>query len=140
MIKGFSDIFRIPELKKRVLFTLGIIAAYRLGASIPIPGIDAIALRGFFQAQSGTIFGFLDMFSGGALKRLSVFSLVIMPYINASIIMSLLQTVIPYLERLSKEGELGRKKIIQITRYSTCLLYTSPSPRDLSTSRMPSSA
>jgi len=122
MIKGFSDIFRIPELKKRVLFTLGIIAAYRLGASIPIPGIDAIALRGFFQAQSGTIFGFLDMFSGGALKRLSVFSLGIMPYINASIIMSLLQTVIPYLERLSKEGELGRKKIIQISRYSTVLL------------------
>lgn len=122
MLKSVTDIFKIPELKKKILFTLGILAAYRLGAAIPTPGIDASALKAFFETQRGTLFGFLDMFSGGALNRLSIFSLGIMPYINASIIMSLLQTALPYLERLSKEGEFGRRKITQITRYSTLFL------------------
>ncbi|MFC1566717.1 preprotein translocase subunit SecY [bacterium] len=122
MLKSFSDIFKIPELKKRVLFTLGILAVYRVGAIIPIPGIDGLALREFFQTQSNTLFGFLDMFSGGALTKLSIFSMGIMPYINASIIMSLLQTIIPYFEKLSKEGEAGRKKLTQISRYGTLIL------------------
>ena len=122
MIKGLGAIGQVPELKKRILFTLGILAVYRLGASIPTPGIDAVALREFFMAQANTLLGFLDIFSGGALSRLSIFSMGIMPYINASIIMSLLQTIVPYLEKLSKEGEAGRKKITQITRYGTLAL------------------
>jgi len=124
MIRGFGDILKIPELKKRVFFTLGILVVYRIGAAIPTPGIDGIALKAFFETQKGTLFGFLDLFSGGALNRLSIFALGIMPYINASIIMSLLQTAVPYLERLSKEGESGRKKITQITRYFTLVLAT----------------
>lgn len=122
MLKSFADIFKIPELKRRVLFTLGILAIFRVGVAIPTPGIDAEALRAFFETQKHTLFGFLDMFSGGALSRFSIFSLGIMPYINASIIISLLQTVVPYLEKLSKEGELGRRKITQFTRYGTVLL------------------
>lgn len=122
MLKSFGDIFKIPELKKRVLFTLGLLAVYRLGASIPTPGVDAHALSIFFQNQSRTLFGFLDMFSGGALNRMSIFAMGIMPYINASIIMSLLQTMVPYLEKLSKEGELGRQKINQYTRRFTLIL------------------
>lgn len=122
MLRSLQDIFKIPELKRKVLFTLGIIIVYRLGAAVPTPGVNAQALMDFFQTQKGTLFGFLDMFSGGALGRFSVFALGIMPYINASIIMSLLQTVLPYLERLSKEGEVGRKKITQYTRYATVFL------------------
>ncbi len=119
MSNKLADIFKIPELKNKLLFTLGILAACRLGASIPTPGVDASALKAFFEQQQNSLFGFLDMFSGGALNRLSIFSLGVMPYINASIIMSLLQTVVPFLERLSKEGDTGRKKITQITRYAT---------------------
>jgi preprotein translocase subunit SecY len=124
MLKSFTDIFKIPELKRRVLFTLAIIAAYRLGASIPIPGVNAAALRSLFDLHRNSLLGFLDMFSGGALNRMSIFSMGIMPYINASIIMSLMQGahVIPYLDRLAKEGELGRKKLNQITRYGTLIL------------------
>ncbi|MBD3272525.1 MAG: preprotein translocase subunit SecY [Elusimicrobia bacterium] len=124
MIQSFGDIFKIPELKKKIFFTLGIIAVYRVGAAIPIPDINTQALRAFFQAQGNTILGFLDMFSGGALGRFSIFSMGIMPYINASIIMSLLTGahVLPYLDRLQKEGDLGRKKINQITRYLTLCL------------------
>lgn len=126
MLKSFADIFKVPELKKRVLFTLGVIAAYRLGAAIPVPGVNAEALKTLFAMHQNSLLGFLDMFSGGALNKLSIFSLGIMPYINASIIMSLLQGahVIPYLDRLAKEGELGRKKITQITRYGTLILGT----------------
>ncbi|MDR2191426.1 MAG: preprotein translocase subunit SecY [Endomicrobium sp.] len=124
MLKTFADIFKVPELQKRVLFTLGIIVAYRIGATIPIPGINAEAVKSLFAAQSNGLLGFLDMFSGGALNRMSVFSMGIMPYINASIIMSLMQGahVIPYLDRLAKEGEQGRKKLTQITRYGTLIL------------------
>ncbi|MDR2616424.1 MAG: preprotein translocase subunit SecY [Endomicrobium sp.] len=124
MLKSFSDIFRVPELRKRVIFTLLIIVAYRIGATVPIPGINSEAVKSLFAAQSNGLLGFLDMFSGGALNRMSVFSMGIMPYINASIIMSLLQGahIIPYLDRLAKEGEQGRKKLTQITRYGTLIL------------------
>jgi len=122
MIESFGDIFKVPELKKKVLFTAVIIVAYRIGVAIPIPGIDITAFKAFFAQQSNTLFGFMDMFSGGALSRLSIFTLGIMPYINASIIFSLLQATVPYLEKLSKEGETGRKKITQWTRYSTLIL------------------
>ncbi|MFC1500966.1 preprotein translocase subunit SecY [Elusimicrobiota bacterium] len=124
MLKTFTDVFKVPELKRRVLFTLAIIAAYRLGAAIPIPGVNALALKSLFAAHANSLLGFMDMFSGGALNRMSIFAMGIMPYINASIIMSLMQGahVIPYLDRLSKEGELGRKKLNQITRYATLFL------------------
>lgn len=122
MLKGFGDIFKIPDLRKKVLFTLGIIIAYRIGAFIPTPGIDISVLKQFFENQKGTLLGFFDLFSGGALSRLSIFSLGVMPYINASIIMSLLQTVVPYFEQLAKEGATGRKKINQYTRVGALAL------------------
>ena len=113
------NIVAIPELRKRILFMLGLLALYRVGSWIPTPGVNAEALAGFFEAQSGTMFGFLDVFSGGNLSRLSIFALGITPYITASIIFQLLTVVWPYLERLSKEGDLGRRKINQYTRYAT---------------------
>ncbi|MCP4482631.1 MAG: preprotein translocase subunit SecY [bacterium] len=118
-VENLADIFKIEDLRKKFIFTLMIIAVYRLGAAIPTPGIDGAALKAFFATQNNTLFGFLDMFSGGAMNKFSIFSMGIMPYINASIIMSLLQTIVPSLEKLSKEGEAGRKKLIQITRYGT---------------------
>lgn len=126
MFNKIADIFKIPQLRSKVLFTLAIIVAYRIGAAVPIPGINADAVRSLFEANSNGLLGFLDMFSGGALNRMSVFSMGIMPYINASIIMSLMQGahVIPYLDRLAKEGEQGRKKLTQITRYGTLILGT----------------
>lgn len=122
MLEAFQNIFRIPELKKRVLFTLGMLAVYRVGCHIPTPGIDAVALSHFFKQAQGTLLGLFDMFSGGALERMSVFALGIMPYISSSIIFQLLQVVVPAIEKLSKEGESGRKKITQYTRYGTVLL------------------
>ena len=122
MIGGFHNIFKVPELKKRVLFTLLMLAIYRVGVFIPTPGIDTQLLQEFFAQRQGTLFGLIDMFSGGALRRFSVFALGIMPYISASIILQLLTVVIPHLERLSKEGEAGRKKITQYTRYGTVIL------------------
>jgi len=119
---GFGNIFKIPELKKRVLYTLALLAVYRIGVHVPTPGIDTVALASFFARAQGTLLGLFDMFSGGALERLSVFALGIMPYISASIILQLLTVVIPHLERLSKEGEQGRKKITQYTRYGTVVL------------------
>ncbi len=119
---GFQNIFKIPELKKRIMFTIGMLAVYRVGVHVPVPGIDAVALASFFARAKGTLLGLFDMFSGGALERLSVFALGIMPYISASIILQLLTVVIPHLERLSKEGEAGRKKITQYTRYGTVIL------------------
>lgn len=119
---GFQNIFKIPELKKRILFTLGILAIYRIGAHIPTPGIDGAALAEFFERTQGTILGFFDMFSGGALSRLTIFALGIMPYISASIILQLLTIVWPYLDKLKKEGEQGQKKITQYTRYGTVFL------------------
>ena len=122
MFQGFQNIPKIPELKRRIIITLLLLAVYRLGVHVPTPGIDAAALTAFFAQAKGTLFSFIDMFSGGAFERLSVFALGIMPYISSSIILQLLTVVVPHLERLSKEGEAGRKKITQYTRYGTVLL------------------
>jgi preprotein translocase subunit SecY len=121
-VSAFSSIAKIPELKRRILFTLLMLAVYRLGCQVPTPGIDADALMRFFAAQRGTIFGLFDMFSGGALERLSVFALGIMPYISAAIIIELLKVVIPAIDKLYKEGEAGQKKIKQYTRYGTVII------------------
>jgi preprotein translocase subunit SecY len=122
VLEALQNIFKIPELKKRVFFSLGMLAVYRIGCFIPTPGIDRIALASFFKQAQGTLLGLFDMFSGGALERLSVFALGIMPYISSSIIFQLLTVVVPAIEKLSKEGESGRKKIIQYTRYGTMVL------------------
>ena len=122
MLEGFANAPRVPELRKRLLFTAAALAIYRLGVAIPTPGIDGQALSQFFEQMKNNIFGLVNMFSGGALERFSIFALGIMPYISASIILQLLTVVIPYLEKLSKEGELGRRKITQYTRYGTVAL------------------
>jgi preprotein translocase subunit SecY len=122
LIDTLRNIFNIQELRRRILITLGMVTVYRIGAHIPIPGIDGQALEQIFQAAQGTLLGFFDMFSGGALRRLTLFALGIMPYIDASIILQLLQVVIPHLEKLAKEGESGRKKLIQYTRYGTIVI------------------
>ncbi|MGA7564069.1 MAG: preprotein translocase subunit SecY [Desulfobaccales bacterium] len=121
-MSAFSSITKIPELKRRIIFTMLMLAVYRLGCHIPTPGIDPQALMAFFAAQRGTIFGLFDMFSGGALQRFAVFALGIMPYISASIIIELLKVVLPSIEKLYKEGEAGQKKIKQYTRYGTVLI------------------
>jgi len=118
-MSGLASAANIPELRKRVLFTLFMLFVYRMGVQIPTPGINGEALAAFFQQNAGTLFGMFNMFSGGALKNFSIFALGIMPYISASIIIQLLTVVIPQLEALSKEGEAGRRKITQYTRYST---------------------
>ncbi len=122
MIESFRNIFAIPDLRKRIIFTFALLGVYRLGAFIPTPGVDPQAIAEFTKAAQGTVLGFLNLFSGGALGRMTVFALGIMPYISASIILQLLTVVWPYLEKLSKEGELGRRKITQYTRYGTVLL------------------
>ncbi|PIX18005.1 preprotein translocase subunit SecY [Candidatus Desantisbacteria bacterium CG_4_9_14_3_um_filter_40_11] len=121
-LKGIENIlnpFKVYELRKRILFSLAVLAIYRFGAAAPTPGVDTVALGQIFQQAKGTIIGMLDMFSGGAFEKFSVFALGIMPYISASIIMSLLTKVMPSLEKIQKEGEVGRKKINQYTRYLT---------------------
>src|SRR6266852_2277802 len=120
--EAIANVFRIPDLRKRILFTLGLLAVYRLGGHIPIPGINIIRWDEIFSRQAGGIFGFFDMFAGGNIRRLTIFALGIMPYITSSIILQLLTVVVPTLEKLSKEGELGRRKITQWTRYLTVLL------------------
>ena len=119
LITNIKNVFNIPELRNRILFTLGMLAVYRTGAHIPTPGINGDALEKFLKDQGGALMGFLDIFSGGALSRLTIFALGIMPYISASIILQLLTVVIPHLTKLAKEGERGRKKIIQYTRFGT---------------------
>ncbi len=119
MISSFVNIFKIPELKRRILFTLALLAIYRVGCHIPTPGIDGQALAEFFAQAKGTLLGFFDLFSGGALLRMTIFALGIMPYISASIIIQLLTVVIPHLERLAKEGDAGRRVITRYTRYGT---------------------
>jgi preprotein translocase subunit SecY len=119
---GFQNIGKIPELKRRIIATLVLLAVYRVGVHIPTPGIDGTVLAGIFERARGTLLGFFDMFAGGGLERLSVFALGIMPYISASIILQLLTVVVPTLERLSKEGEAGRRKITQYTRYGTVII------------------
>src|SRR5271154_468733 len=122
MIEKFLNIFRIPDLRKRVLFTLGILAVYRLGAHIPTPGVNTHQLELLFNQQSGSALGLMDLFGGGTLRRMTVFALGIMPYITASIIFQLLTVVYEPLAKLQKEGELGRRKITQWTRYVTVVL------------------
>ena len=119
MIESFRNIFAIPDLRKRLLFTFGLLAVYRIGCNIPTPGVDPQALVEFMAAMQNTFLGFVNTFTGGSLERVAVFALGIMPYITASIILQLLTVVWPYLEKLSKEGELGRRKITQYTRYLT---------------------
>ena len=122
MIDKIKNIFAIPDLRKRVLFTLGVLISVRLGAHIPIPGIDANALSAAFQNYQNTLLGLYNLFAGGAFEKATLFALGIMPYISASIIIQLMSTVVPYFQRLQKEGEAGRKKITQITRYLTVLI------------------
>jgi preprotein translocase subunit SecY len=122
MIGNVQNILKIPELKHRILFTLGILAVYRVGVHIPTPGVDGGALSAFFQQQQNTLLSFFDLFSGGALSQLTIFALGIMPYISASIILDLMTVVVPHLDRLKKEGDAGRKKINQYARYGTILL------------------
>jgi preprotein translocase subunit SecY len=122
MLEKFLNIFRIPDLRKRVLFTLAILAVYRLGSHIPTPGVNAHQLELLFNQQSGSALGLMDLFGGGNLRRMTVFALGIMPYITASIIFQLLTVVYEPLARIQKEGELGRRKITQWTRYMTVIL------------------
>lgn len=117
MIDSFRDAFRLPDLKRRILFTLAALFVYRLGAHVPTPGVDAAALGKLFE--QGGVLGFLDLFAGGALSRFSIFALGVTPYINSSIVMQLLTVVVPSLEKMQKEGDEGRKKVVQFTRYGT---------------------
>jgi preprotein translocase subunit SecY len=122
LIEAFKNIFRTPDLRRRVLFTLALLGVYRLGAFIPTPGINTVLLQQLFEQGRGSVLGIIDLFSGGNFRRLTIFALGIMPYITASIILQLMVVVWPYLERLQKEGELGRRKITQYTRYLTIIL------------------
>jgi preprotein translocase subunit SecY len=122
VIGGVQNIGRVPELQRRILFTFGMLAVYRLGAHIVTPGINPEVIRNFFDQMGGTMFGLFNLFSGGALEQLSIFALGIMPYISSSIIFQLLTVVIPQLEQLQKEGEQGRRKITQWTRYATVVI------------------
>jgi len=122
MLQSLRNIWEIPDLRKRILFTLGMLAIYRLGSHVPTPGINAQALIDFFEQNKANWFGLVDMFSGGNLAKVTIFALGIMPYISSSIILQLLTVVWPFLEKLSKEGELGKRKITQYTRYGTVLL------------------
>jgi preprotein translocase subunit SecY len=119
MLEGFSNASRIPELRRRLFFTAAILAVYRAGVAVPTPGIDGQALASFFDAARSTLFGWINLFSGGALERFSVFALGIMPYISVAIILDLMKIASPYLDELNKEGEAGRRKIAQYTRYGT---------------------
>jgi preprotein translocase subunit SecY len=121
-LEAITNVFRIPDLRKRLLFALALLAVYRVGGHIPIPGIDAQRFDDFISQNQGTVFGFFDLFSGGTFRRLTIFALGIMPYITSSIILQLLTVVVPTLEKLQKEGELGRRKITQWTRYLTVIL------------------
>src|SRR6267143_2664347 len=122
MDNALKNLFAVTDLRNRVLFTLGLLGVYRVGNHIPTPGVNAEALAILAEQARNTMFGLYDMFSGGNLSRVTIFALGIMPYISASIILQLLTVVWPYLERLSKEGELGRRKITQYTRYGTIVL------------------
>jgi preprotein translocase subunit SecY len=122
LIRFIRNIFAIPELRKRVIFTLLLLAVYRMGSQIVTPGLNSDALRQFFEALQGSFFGFMDMFSGNNISKMTIFALGVMPYISSSIILQLLQVVWPYLDRIAKEGELGKKKITQYTRYGTVLI------------------
>src|SRR5713226_7745425 len=121
-IQAFANLFRIEDLRNRLFFTLGLLAVYRLGAHIPTPGINTTVLEEIFKQSAGSVLGIFNLFSGGNFRRMTIFALGIMPYITSSIILQLMTVVFPYLERLQKEGELGRRKITQYTRYLTICL------------------
>src|SRR6202030_828404 len=121
-IEALKNMFRIEDLRNRVLFTLALLAVYRIGAHIPIPGINTSILDQLFNQAARSVLGIFELFSGGKFRRMTIFALGIMPYITSSIILQLMTVVFPYLERLSKEGELGRRKITQYTRYLTIVL------------------
>src|SRR5580700_1054755 len=121
-LEAVKNMFRIEDLRNRVLFTLALLAVYRIGAHIPTPGINTTVLEQLFNQSAGSVLGIFDLFSGGNFRRLTIFALGIMPYITSSIILQLMTVVFPYLERLQKEGELGRRKITQYTRYLTIVL------------------
>src|SRR4030043_2138061 len=122
IFSSFQNIFKIQELKNRVFFSLALLAVYRVGSHIPTPGINGEELSKFLAENGGSLMGFFDMFSGGALSRVTIFALGIMPYISASIIFQLLTVVIPAIGKLAKEGEAGRKKIVRDTRYGTIVI------------------
>ena len=125
MLSAFVNTFKITELRQRILFTFGLIFICRLIAAIPLPGVDAVAIRQFFEVQGGAeggLLGMFNLFSGGALLQCSIGSLGIMPYISASIILQLMTAVVPHLEKLAREGDVGRQKITQYTRYLTVIL------------------
>src|SRR6478736_9679193 len=122
MFDKFANIFRIPDLRKRIFFTLALLAVYRIGGHIPIPGVNSDLFRQYIEQNRGTLLGFVDLFSGGNIRRMTIFALGIMPYITSSIILQLLTVVYEPLAKLQKEGELGRKKITQWTRYLTVIL------------------
>jgi preprotein translocase subunit SecY len=124
LLEGLGGVSKIPELQRRILFTVLLLAVYRIGVYIPTPGIDNVALLAYFEHAKGSLFGLMDMFAGGAFSNFSIFALGIMPYISSSIILQLLTVAVPHLERLSKEGETGRRKITQYTRYGTVVLST----------------
>src|SRR6476620_5118455 len=121
-VEAVKNMFRIQDLRNRVLFTLALLAVYRIGAYIPIPGINSVVLDQLFSQAAGSMLGIFNLFSGGNFRRMTIFALGIMPYITSSIILQLMTVVFPYLERLQKEGELGRRKITQYTRYLTIVL------------------
>src|SRR5437762_10871546 len=122
MFDKFANIFRIPDLRKRIFFTLALLFVYRVGGHIPIPGVNSTLFSQYIEQNRGSLLGFVDLFSGGQLRRMTIFALGIMPYITASIILQLLTVVYEPLAKLQKEGELGRKKITQWTRYITVIL------------------
>src|SRR5206468_5179919 len=122
MLESFQNVFRIPELKRRVLFSIALLCVYRLGGHIPTPGVNSEALVTAFASQANSLFGLYDLFVGGSFAKATVFALGIMPYISASIILQLLGAVVPYFEKLQKEGEEGRKKITQLTRTGTVIV------------------
>jgi preprotein translocase subunit SecY len=139
-LQALANLFRIEDLRKRVIFTLALLAVYRIGAHIPTPGINTVVLDQYFQQAQGTALGIFDLFSGGNFRRLTIFALGIMPYITSSIILQLMTVVFPYLERLQKEGELGRRKITQYTRYLTIALSIIQSLSIAATLQAPSAA
>src|SRR2546425_10911035 len=122
MFESFQNVFRIPELKRRVLFSIALLCVYRLGGHIPTPGVNSEALVSAFSSQANSLFGLYDLFVGGSFAKATVFALGIMPYISASIILQLLGAVVPYFEKLQKEGEEGRKRLTQLTRYGTVII------------------
>ena len=130
MLTTLKNAFKIKEIRKKLLYTLVMLVVIRLGSQLPVPGVDRHYFSTWFAQQTGDAFNFFDAFTGGSFLNMSILALNITPYITSSIIIQLLTIAIPKLEEMQKDGEDGRKKLVAITRYVTCLLYTSPSPRD----------